>query len=44
MLSLAPDGGLSDEVRSDPSDAFPVLEVMDVDLVLDLYHHRSVSL
>jgi hypothetical protein len=44
VLSLAPDGSLSDEIRSDPSDAFPVLEVVDVGLVLDLDPHWSVPL
>jgi hypothetical protein len=44
VLSLAPDGGLSDEIRSDPSDAFPVLEVVDVDFILDLSSPVSSSI
>lgn len=36
MLSLSPDGGLSEEIRSESSDPFPILEVVDVDLVFDL--------
>lgn len=36
ILSLSPDGSLSDELWSEPGDTFPVLEVVDVDLVFDL--------
>lgn len=36
VLSFSPDGGFSNKLRSEPSDAFPVLEVVNVDLVFDL--------
>ena len=42
LLPFAPDGGLSDEIRSEPSDAFTVLEIVDVDLIL--YLLSSISL
>ena len=43
VLSFAPDGGLSDELWSEPSDAFSILEIVDVNLVFDLSWHRSIS-
>ena len=36
VLSFGPDRGLSDELRGEPSDTFPVLEAVDIDLVFDL--------
>lgn len=36
VFSLSPDGGLPDEIRSEPSDGFTVLEIVDVDLIFDL--------
>ena len=36
MPSFTPDGGLSDELWRESSDAFPILEVVNVDLVFDL--------
>jgi len=42
LLSFTPNGGLSDEIWSEPSDAFTVLEIVEVDLIFDLL--PSVSL
>lgn len=36
MLSLAPYLGIPDEIWSESSDSFPILEVVDIDLVFDL--------
>ena len=36
IFSFAPDGGFSDKLWRESSDAFPILEVVDVDLVFDL--------
>ena len=43
LVPFAPDGGLSDEIRSEPSDAFTVLEIVDVDLIFDLLQSISLS-
>ena len=42
MLSLCPDRDVSDEVRGESSDSFPILEVVDVDLVFDLSSNGSI--
>ena len=43
VLSFTPDGGLSDEIWSESSDIFTVLEIVDVDLVFYLSPPISIS-
>lgn len=43
VLSIARDCDLSDEIWSDPSNAFAILEVVDVDLVVDLLQLINLS-
>jgi hypothetical protein len=40
VLSLAQYRGLPDEIRSESSDPFPILEVVDIDLVFNLSPKR----
>ena len=43
VLSFTPDGGLSDEIWSEPGDAFTVVEIVDIDLIFDLLPSVSLS-